>query len=211
MRKHKAMGGLLLLVFAAFAVAASNASAVEFLGTFPNPVLKSTNKTEFKLVDKENGLTIKSPEQHITGSLLKNNLLDITVDFLKSTTTGLPVNSLGDSSGVILVNLTGVPVVINKGTKDCGILFTLPSKLHLEVPSVGELIEVEGTVVGLVEPNGKSKVFSVKFPETTPLVAEGGKDELKQEVEHNGKPLQGVESGTFSKVELEKESTFDCP
>jgi hypothetical protein len=203
MRSIKIAGMLVALALVISAVASASAFAnPEFLGTFPTTFTGTSGEGELK--DPASGLTIKCKKDKVSGSVTSGTASEATVDFESCKIAGLAAQSLGDKGGVILVPVTGVMCYINKSTKEAGTLFTLPSGgIHIEVPSLGELLVITGNTVGKATPINTSST-SGTIEVTGSKSCEGQKNGLTVEKDHNGEPLAGeeitTESLTFSKA-----------
>jgi len=202
MRSIKIAGMLFVLVLVVSAVASASAvAAPEFLGTLPTSITGTSGEGE--LTDPASGLVIKCKKDKVSGKVLTATTVEATVDFETCKIGGFAAQSLGDKSGIILVPVTGKLCYINKANKEVGTLFVLPEGgIHIEVPSLGELLVITGSVVGLSEPvntastEGKVKVAGSKTCELTKAEKEAGADVLTVEKEHNGSPLSGEEITT---------------
>jgi hypothetical protein len=175
MRMFKIIGALaLVLAFSAIGVA--TASAEEFLwkllpGSVGETFTTSSGKATLEGLNKTNITCAKSKG---TGELLKEGatsekdatLALATITFESCKAAGLfPVNSLGDAKEVILSHLEIHNCLIKPG--DYGLLIK-PLPVHLEVPSVGLLITVEGDFVGLLEATANKKVFNLNAKQISP-------------------------------------------
>jgi hypothetical protein len=84
--------------------------------------------------------------------------------------------------------------------------------VHIEVPSIGELVEVTGTTFGKVEPVGTlSTSGKLTINEATSKEkCEGGvATGLKLEKEHNGAPLAAIEN-TVETLTFDKDILVDA-
>jgi hypothetical protein len=162
MRVMKMIGALLLVVAFA-AIGTATASAAETLWK----MLPGTKGTTFTGKSGKATLQIKGsgsitcPSSSTTnGELTEEQTLALaTIEFIKCTIGGLPINSLGDGSGIILVHLEIHDCTISAGK--AGILIKI-LPLHLEIPSTKLLLSVEGSLITELTPNKtKSKTFSL--------------------------------------------------
>ncbi len=191
------VGGFCALAITAL-VGASSASAAlpEFLDIVAGNVFIVLS-AETELIDLSTGLAIKCKKDKGNGEIKDAKLLKASIDFEKCSVGGLAAQSLGDKGGtILLVNLDGHLCYINKADEDVGILFTLPAGgVHIEVPSLGELLAVKGSVVGLIQPINvllePPNPFTLEFedPNDKCETATGNEDVLLLELEHNGTPL----------------------
>jgi hypothetical protein len=115
---------------------------------------KFTGKSGKATLAIKGGSTITCKESVVekgNGELLGPKTALAIIDFKGCTAFGLPANSLGDLKEIILAHVETELCYINKATKHVGIIFTtLP--VHIEIPSVGLLVSVTGSFVGLLEP-----------------------------------------------------------
>ena len=189
--------GLLVVALSLCAVAATAASAAlpEFLDNVAgNTYTVKSGKGSLKA----GAFTIEAKTDTGSGEVTGAKTITATVNFESATLLGLAANSLGDAAKTILVKATGTLCYISKAEKTVGVLFTI-TPVHIEVPSVGELVEVSGTALGDVEKvNSLSTSNVVTLNEkTSKQKCEGGeKVELKAEKEHNKKPEAGLETTT---------------
>jgi hypothetical protein len=169
---------------------------------------KFTGKSGKATLQIKGSNTITCKTSEVTkgnGELLGPKTATSTIDFSTCTAFGLPANSLGDASGIILVKVNSELCYISKAEKTVGIVFTLPSTLHLEVPSTKLLINVQGSFVGKIEPINKKQA-------TYTLVIE--QKEGKQAIEkcEGGAALKletSVDGGAFTQSgEEAKEGTI---
>jgi len=156
------------------------------------------------------GLSITSPSSTTTGEITEGggSLGLALISFTKSTTAGLPVNSLGDASGVILVHLELHNCLIKAGSRG---LLMLALPVHLEVPSTKLLVNLEGGMVALIG-GSKSKTFTLSIEQKEGVQAiekcEGGAAQtLKTSVDGGASTQTGFEakelSITFTTIEEE--------
>lgn len=198
MRRFKLAGILcvLALALAAFATAGSASASPTML------VLEGKSGFSFtsgagELADPSTGLAIKCKTDKGSGSITSATELSTSVTFEKCNIGGLAAQSLGGKSGKItLAELKGHLCWINEATLDAGVLLTLPAEgVHIEVPALGQLLVVTGSVVGLiVHLNEPGTSGTLNFEEG--LKCEGAvapEDELMIELEHSGSKLAGIE------------------
>jgi hypothetical protein len=152
-------------------------------------------------------LTVICKKAKITlenGKVTAAKTLSTVVDFEKCSIAGLIANSLGDPAGTILVAATGELCYTNKAGKLVDVLFNI-TPVHIEIPSLGELIEVKGTVLGLVVfVNFLSLLDTITISEQSSKErCEGGTTPVFAiERGHNGKPEAARETAS-------EELTFD--
>jgi hypothetical protein len=160
MRVLKLVAALILLPVLS-AVAVATASAAETLWRWLPGAAKTTftGKTGKNTIQVKGGLSITCAKSKLTGELTEATLQLILDTRENCTAAGLPTNSLGDASGVILEHTETHDCLIKSG--DLGILVLL-LPLHLEVPSTKLLILEEGGYVALVT-GGKGKTFSLSI------------------------------------------------
>jgi hypothetical protein len=215
MRHLKLAGMLLILALAASGLAAATASAAapEFLDNVAKNTFTGTSGAG-KLEDPVTKLTIACKKDNV---LLEGNEITgpkaITADvhFEGCTLAGLPANSLGDAKEVILAKATGELCFTNKAPLTVGILFKI-TPVHIEVPSILELVEVTGTALGTITPVGTLTTgpYTLTLSATTAKEkCEGGvAPELKVEKEHNKTPLAAIES-TVETLTFDKDVLID--
>jgi hypothetical protein len=140
-----------------------------------------------------------------------------TIHFLKCSSAGLSITSLGDGKEEILVPGEFLVCLEPKNAAgkvlgEFGIAVEV-SKIHLEVPSLGQLIELNGRLIGLVLAKAKEplKNFKVDFnaPEKKQEVASciEGKNikehSLKSEINH-AEPVGATEAIEGGELEFEE-------
>jgi hypothetical protein len=145
------------VVMALTAIAATTASAaIEFLPGAAKTAFTGTSAEA--VLQVKGGAAIKCTKSEVAtgnGELLSSKTLLFIVDFTGCKTLGLPINSLGDKAEVILVHVEGETCTVSTSPL-VGAVLLKPLPLHLEVPSVGTLLLVEGKFVGGLEPPNKS-------------------------------------------------------
>jgi hypothetical protein len=177
MRTAKLIGAL-LVVLVLSSVAVATASAAETLwkwlpGTVGETFTGKTGKTTIQLTEVEK----TKPSFTCTKSLLllpksellkegstegKDATLALGILHLEGCTSfGVPANSEGDASGIILVHLEIHNCMINAAKKEFGLLIT-PLPLHLEFPAVKKLMLVRGAYIAKLE--GKEATKQLVFP-----------------------------------------------
>jgi hypothetical protein len=205
------LAGAMILVLAFSAVAVATASAAETLWRWLPGAAKTafTGTSGKSLLQVKGGLSITSPKSKTTGEITEGSNLGLAlITFETSTTAGLPVNSLGDASGLILVHLELHNCLIKAGHK--GVLIAI-LPLHLEVPSTKLLITIEGDLVALV-PGTKGKTFTLNVEQKEGVQAvekcEGGTAMTLKTSDDGGAFVQSGQetkegSITFTSVEQE--------
>jgi hypothetical protein len=164
MKRFKPIGLLLLAIFALTAFAASTASAEE--GFLPKQEKGNLLGGESKL-EAEGAPAIickKLDESKFTFTSDKHG--SGTVHWLECKASVFPANSLGDASEVILV-ATELLVCLDPKNAEGKLLANFGvagevSGVHLEVPALGVLVEVNGRALGTIE-GVKAKLFGSKF------------------------------------------------
>jgi hypothetical protein len=198
----KRSAGLLVIALALFAIAATapaSAANPEFLdnvtgNTFTAKSGKGELKAAAPIVCQSDKITLENGK--VTGA----KTILVVIDFEKCAVAGFAPQSLSDTEGKILVAATGELCYINKAEKHVGVLFTI-TPVHIEVPSLGELLIISGTMLGLLKP--PNMLSAVTQPTltinatTAKEKCEGGVlDELTLEKNHNGKPEAATETTT---------------
>jgi hypothetical protein len=218
MKHFRTIGLALLALLALGAFAASAASAEE--GFLPLTNKKATvvgKKATFTagalaisctVIDLALSPVTFANDKHGTG----------TLHFLKCTSAGLAANSLGDGKEEILVPGEFLVCLEPKNAAgkvlgEFGIAVEV-SKIHLEVPSIAQLIEINGLVIGVVlaKAGEKLKNFKIDFvaPEKKQEAVsciEGKnvkKHTLAAETNHAGGPVEGTEAVEGGELEFEE-------
>jgi hypothetical protein len=178
MRTAKLIGAL-FVVLVLSAVAVATASAAETLwkwlpGTVGETFTGKTGQAKLQLAEVE----ASKPSFTCAKSLLllpksellaegatggKDATLALGILHLEGCTSfGLPLNSEGDSAGILLVHLEIHNCMISAAKKEFGLLIT-PLPLHLEIPAAKKLILVRGAFVAKLEGKEGTKqlVFSL--------------------------------------------------
>jgi hypothetical protein len=164
MRRLTVLGAALTALMV-LGMMASSAMAVlpEGLGTFPNNISKGEGG-EGELTTLSGGISIKCKTNTVLGKI--DTALTGTVDIHFKGCTALgafSANSLGDEPGVILTGVLKWELCYtNKATKEVGI-FIKEVNSHIEVPSVGALINVTGSIIAKVTPTNKSQTGVFAF------------------------------------------------
>jgi hypothetical protein len=149
MRTLKLVGAT-IAALACTTVVTSSASATETLwlwlpGASGTPFIGESAKATLQI--KGNG-SVTCPNSTAVGELLSEQTLASATLHLGTkgacTLSGLPVNSLGDSSGHVLVHVDIHNCRIS--TNHLGLLFKI-SPLHIEVPSTKLLLTIEGSYI----------------------------------------------------------------
>jgi hypothetical protein len=171
MKRMKLIGLMLLAVFALGAFAAASASAEE--GFLPFQALGNILGGESKLATEKGkeseAITCKKlDESHINFSSDKHGTA--VVHWLECTTAGglVGVNSLGAKAKEILIEVLFLVCLDPKtaaGTlvDSFGMEAAIVGTAHLELPSVGTLIELKGAALGAVLTTGPAKLWVVEF------------------------------------------------
>jgi hypothetical protein len=123
--------------------------------------------------------------------------------------------SLGDKAdaangGLILTKVLGLLCLFKDGKTaaelEVGVFFELDNPVHIEIPSLGELVTVKGSVIGVFPSTDlnvlKTGPYKLKLTNPNPKECEGKKASLLQEENENGKPVAAQEITT-------EEITFD--
>ncbi|HUA74309.1 MAG TPA: hypothetical protein VL988_06080 [Solirubrobacteraceae bacterium] len=140
----------LLAVLALGAIAAATASAApEFLPGAAGTTFTGKSK-KAKLQVKE-GATIECSGSKASGELLGKTTALFIVTFEGCKSLGLAANSLGDSSGIILVHVEAETCFINLSPLEAGLIIK-PLPVHIEVPAAEQLVLVEGDFAAKIEP-----------------------------------------------------------
>ena|ERR1700693_6184453 len=176
----------------------ADAANPEFLGNVTGNTFTAKSGTS-EIEDSATKLSIACKKDTVTlvnGKITGAKTIEVTVDIEECTLGGLSMNSLSDPSKTILVTAKGELCYIEKGAKPphIGILLSI-TPVHVEVPSLGELIELRGTILGLIEPVNELRTgYKLNInSKTAKEKCEGGStDVLDLEKEHNKKPLEAL-------------------
>jgi hypothetical protein len=167
MKQVRIIGLMLLSLLALGAFAASTALAEEgvlppetFSGEGGAGKLQTLNNEfiECKKVSILEGkfLTEKEKDQH--------GLADLHFSGCTATIFKIPVNTLGDESGIILAKVLFLICLVEPVKLVFGILILPEETVHIEVPAAGELLLVKGAVIAELEGAGlKGKEFKYKL------------------------------------------------
>ncbi len=155
MQRLKLFGTAMMAILALTAIMATTASAKpEFLdpGFVGNTFTGKGPAGE--LTTLGGGIEIKCKENTVSGEVTGNETGTITkLDFKGCTALGLfKANSLGDAEGTILSD--GLPFKLcytDEAKKEVG-LYIEKISTHIEVPSLGQLINVSGSIIGKITP-----------------------------------------------------------
>lgn len=193
------------------AMAVASASAAEVLWRWLPGAAKTafTEKTGKATWQVKGGLSITSPETSTTGEITEGQNLGLSLtEVFKATALGLPINSLGDANGIILIHYELHQCLLGSGRR-AWLHLILP--LHLEVPSTKLLLTLEGEWIGsLVGNTGKTFTLNVEQKEGIQAIekCEGGSAAtLKTSVDGGTMTQTGFEakedSLTFTSAEQE--------
>jgi hypothetical protein len=145
---------VLACAIAVSAIAVTTASAATLPGTAGTTITGGSEKATLQV---KGGASITCPKSTASGEVLSTTSALVVVNFgTGCTTAGLPVNSLGDSSGTILVH-----VEVAACPSSAGILELKVLPLHLEVPSTKLLLTIEGVALGTVATNVSQTTFAL--------------------------------------------------
>jgi hypothetical protein len=183
--------GVLVCAVAISAIAVTAASAATLPGVAGTSITGGSEKATLQV---KGGASITCKVSTASGEVLGTSSALAIIDFDTCTTAGLPVNSLGDTSGLILVH-----VEIFECPSNAGILILTVLPLHLEVPSTKLLLLIEGSALGTVETGVKKSTFSltVTQKEGKNTVETCGKEKLVLSTSTDGSAF--VQSGEEAK------------
>jgi hypothetical protein len=158
---------LMALFVVAALVATPAFGAPEFLSEFPNKLVnfKQAGKGSLKDLNSE---TTECQAASILGQIVSKSLAEVDAHFSGCTALGFPANSLGDGAGIILTGTMRVEICTVHELA-VGFFFIFASPLHVEIPSLGALLTVLGTFIGIITPDGVNTKGPVKlvFKETS--------------------------------------------
>jgi len=154
-----------LVALSALVASAASAALPEFSPATANKFSGSGGAGE--LTTLGGGISIKCSANTSNGEITGAKTANVDVHFTGCTALGFTSNSLGDASGVILTgSLPAELCYINAATKEVGV-FISNANTHIEVPSLGVLIIVSGSIIGKVTPvNVKTTKFTFKFEQS---------------------------------------------
>lgn len=141
----------LLAALALGAVAAAIASAApEFLpGVAGTKFTAKSKKLKFQVKE---GATFECTSSKAEGELLGKTTALVIVDIEGCKSLGLFFNSLGDSSGIVLLHAEAEACFINLSPSlEAGLIISL-LPAHLEAPAAEQLVVLEGSYVAKLEP-----------------------------------------------------------
>ncbi len=171
--------GVLVCALAVSAIAVTTASASVLPGVAGTSIKGESGKATLQV---KGGASITCPKSTASGEILSTSESLATINFgPKCTTAGLPVNSLGDATGVILVH-----VEVKECPSNAALLALTVLPLHLEVPSTKLLLSIVGTALGSVTANVKQSTFALTVAQK----------EGKNEIETCGKEKLVLETST---------------
>jgi hypothetical protein len=195
----------ILALFVGATATSALAANPEFLDNVSgNTFTAKSGKVEFKaaapFICQKDQITLENGK--VTGA----KTISLVLDLEECTVAGLAFNSLGDSAKTILVAATGELCYISKAEKHVGVLLKI-TPVHIELPSLGELLELKGTVLGLIKPvnelsGSRQPVITINATTAKEKCEGGVLGELQLEKSHNGKPEAATETTT-------EELTFD--
>ncbi len=143
--------GVLVCALAVSAIAVITASASTLPGVAKTSITGSSEKATLQV---KGGASITCPKSTLTGEVLSTSESLAVIAYSGCTTAGLPFNSLGDASGVILVH-----VEIKECPSNAAILELKALPIHLEVPATKLLLAIEGTALATVQANVKQPTY----------------------------------------------------
>jgi hypothetical protein len=154
----------ILAVLALTALSATSAMALpQFLKNIPDTFKGKGVGGELLNLNKE---AIKCTNYEVTGTIATEISGEITVDFTGCTALGFKANTLGDPEGTILVKAPFETCYVAESKEKAGIKITLPAPLHIEVPAVGVLISVLGSIAATITPLTETKNYVINFEGT---------------------------------------------
>jgi hypothetical protein len=201
------LGTLVVVAFAVVtAIAASAAYAEEgflpttnFVGTGGSSTTKALG-----------GLELTCKALSILGSMTNDKSGTANLHFSGCKALGFPENSLGDSSGVVLVPSFWELCLRNPTTLEFGITFAPMAAVHSEIPLAGVLEITFGLVIGTIKPNARGRVKTIQLTSTNgdpAITACGGKEAtMTIEQNENGKKEMAGISGEAT-IEAENKTT----
>jgi len=141
-------------------LATDRASAIE--GFLPQPktgtlgggmtTFSTITKTAITCTKMDNSTITFEKDHHATG----------TLEFLGCKSLGVALNSLGSKKEEVFVKAL-VLVCLAAGKSLFGITIETDEDLHLEIPALGVLLDVNGRAIGQILTAGKAEAFTVDF------------------------------------------------
>lgn len=163
MQRFKVFGATLVALIALGAVMASASMAAlpEFSPSTAQK-FKGTGKAG-ELTTLGGGIAIKCTANTLEGTITGPNTGTVNITFTGCSALGFPSNSLGDAEKVILTGTLNYELCyINKAEKVVGVYISGVNS-HIEVPSLGVLINVTGSLIGQVTPVNSLKTGPYTF------------------------------------------------
>ena len=161
MKRIRIIGLMLLALFALSAVAASAASAEEGFLPLSKKGLQVLSKEA--LLETHAKSQIKCKSTSGTGTFKNDKEGSGTFTFSGCTALGFAANSLPEETKeTIKAAVTYVICLINSAELKFGVAITPTSTVHIEVPALGALLEVKGTIIGEILTKS-GKLFVVDF------------------------------------------------
>jgi len=195
MKSFKLLGLALLAIFALGAFAAVSASAEE--GFLPKPAKTALPLGGVSTLTPKGGESIVCKKLD-TGELkfTSDKHAEGTLHWLECTgPLSQPVQSLGNNSGEILAKLLFLVCLDPKNAAgtlvdNFGVAGEIDTPIHLEIPTLGVLIEVKGTALGAILTAGPAKLWSMEFK------GSGGLQTVTECLEGANKKTHTLESST---------------
>ncbi len=201
MQRIRSVGATFIAAIALTALAAATASAaaptiLPGSGTF-------TSTSGLGTLFTKAGSEIVCKADTNKGTVLSAQKVDATIDFTGCTAFGLPMNSVGDAAGTLLVVLSGSACYVNKANKEVGLDLSV-TPLNIEVPAIGGKITIKGNVIGAFTPVNTNQTgpFALTFKQ----VSNGVQSITKCEGGITRSLLTSTNGGTF---EASSEVTTD--
>ena len=171
MKRMRAMGCCLVVVFAVGAATAASASALpEFTGPFPKPFTSTSKASIFETVG---GNKTKCTADTNTGAITGPQSGEIQIVFTGCKLGTVPCNTVGAAPGTIVTSLLSMRIgYISKAKKIVGADLVEPTSGGFTSYGCGPVIfvKVQGSVIGRLLPINKvvipSAVFKLIFTQT---------------------------------------------
>jgi hypothetical protein len=166
MQRFRILGVALLAIFALGAVAAVAANAEEgFLPRKTNDFTFEGTAKNKPTLETTAGSTIACEKLTGSGTLKSDKQAEkVTLDFDGCSALGFPDNTLGDTSGLLLLTEAAASVCLLTGG-GFGLIIE-PKEVHIEVPAISTLLLVKGSVIGKITTVGPAKEYGVEFAGT---------------------------------------------
>ncbi len=197
--------GVVVAIAMLGAIVAAAAHAEEgFLPLAKKNVTLKGGKVTLETASKE---LLQCEKLTATGAFENDKRASMTLNFGNCSLAGFTVNTLADPKGTLLYVTTALVCLINSEKLLFGLDFELlTSGAHGEVPGVGTLFLLRGSVIAHILTTGKAKEFTID------LTGKGGKPSVTECKDEKGGVKKGQlllernESGKVEELDINAES-----